>query len=325
MINLFVCVFFFSFADDPGGGGGGGKKEVKNNQRVRSVGPKKSMNSIEIVPIMQTVSSSSSASSPSSSAIDASKSARPSATIDAYQVQNSSNLFNNNQSSTSSCSSSDLKYLHKKFKRIASASVDIDASTAEAAAPSPVNSPPEATTVTTAIATDRSPRFNGYLGKSVPPALTNGDIAMVHKSELLFQQKQHSHGRLSSSAASKNHHRDHNVVTPQPSSIPYANNSDINASCDFSRKKFSANSNANSTGKPTLSSSSSAAAEDGSGSAAATANTPGRYVCPFCQLNCTKPSVLRKHIRAHTNERPYPCVPCGFAFKTKSNLHKHYR
>lgn len=53
--------------------------------------------------------------------------------------------------------------------------------------------------------------------------------------------------------------------------------------------------------------------------------TPGRYVCPFCQLNCAKPSVLQKHIRAHTNERPYPCVPCGFAFKTRSNLYKHRR
>lgn len=58
---------------------------------------------------------------------------------------------------------------------------------------------------------------------------------------------------------------------------------------------------------------------------ASKAPTPGKHVCPFCQLNCTKPSVLRKHIRAHTNERPYPCKPCGFAFKTRSNLYKHHR
>lgn len=51
----------------------------------------------------------------------------------------------------------------------------------------------------------------------------------------------------------------------------------------------------------------------------------GRHVCPYCKLSCAKPSVLQKHIRAHTNERPYPCVPCGFAFKTKSNLYKHRR
>ncbi|XP_030368832.1 uncharacterized protein LOC115619944 isoform X2 [Scaptodrosophila lebanonensis] len=51
----------------------------------------------------------------------------------------------------------------------------------------------------------------------------------------------------------------------------------------------------------------------------------GRYACPFCNLNCAKPSVLQKHIRAHTNERPYPCDTCGIAFKTKSNLYKHCR
>lgn len=56
-----------------------------------------------------------------------------------------------------------------------------------------------------------------------------------------------------------------------------------------------------------------------------TAGSGGRYVCPYCKLSCAKPSVLQKHIRAHTNERPYPCVPCGFAFKTKSNLYKHRR
>lgn len=51
----------------------------------------------------------------------------------------------------------------------------------------------------------------------------------------------------------------------------------------------------------------------------------GRHVCPYCNLSCAKPSVLEKHIRAHTNERPYPCQPCGISFKTKSNLYKHCR
>ncbi|XP_058789258.1 zinc finger protein 236-like [Phymastichus coffea] len=49
------------------------------------------------------------------------------------------------------------------------------------------------------------------------------------------------------------------------------------------------------------------------------------YSCPYCKLSCAKPSVLQKHIRAHTNERPYPCMTCGFAFKTNSNLYKHCR
>ncbi|CAH1110550.1 unnamed protein product [Psylliodes chrysocephalus] len=54
-------------------------------------------------------------------------------------------------------------------------------------------------------------------------------------------------------------------------------------------------------------------------------NTNGKYVCHYCNLVCSKPSVLQKHIRAHTNERPYPCESCGFSFKTKSNLYKHCR
>lgn len=51
----------------------------------------------------------------------------------------------------------------------------------------------------------------------------------------------------------------------------------------------------------------------------------GKYVCPYCNLVCSKPSVLQKHIRAHTNERPYPCESCGSRFKTRSNLYKHCR
>ncbi|KAM6961320.1 uncharacterized protein hivep2b [Aplochiton taeniatus] len=50
---------------------------------------------------------------------------------------------------------------------------------------------------------------------------------------------------------------------------------------------------------------------------------PGKYVCDYCGRACAKPSVLKKHIRSHTGERPYPCLPCGFSFKTKSNLYKH--
>ncbi|XP_062553233.1 uncharacterized protein LOC134218309 isoform X2 [Armigeres subalbatus] len=63
-----------------------------------------------------------------------------------------------------------------------------------------------------------------------------------------------------------------------------------------------------------------------SSSASASGTTiPGKYVCPYCRLNCNKPSVLEKHIRRHTNERPFRCDPCGMAFKTKSNLYKHCR
>ncbi|XP_006839365.1 PREDICTED: zinc finger protein 831 [Chrysochloris asiatica] len=51
----------------------------------------------------------------------------------------------------------------------------------------------------------------------------------------------------------------------------------------------------------------------------------GRYLCPHCGRDCLKPSVLEKHIRSHTGERPFPCDTCGIAFKTQSNLYKHRR
>ncbi|GFO12181.1 Zinc finger protein, partial [Plakobranchus ocellatus] len=51
----------------------------------------------------------------------------------------------------------------------------------------------------------------------------------------------------------------------------------------------------------------------------------GKYKCSYCDITCAKPSVLEKHLRTHTNERPFPCVVCGVSFKTKSNLSKHWK
>lgn len=55
------------------------------------------------------------------------------------------------------------------------------------------------------------------------------------------------------------------------------------------------------------------------------ARKAGKYLCPHCGRDCLKPSVLEKHIRSHTGERPFPCATCGIAFKTQSNLYKHRR
>ncbi|XP_068236771.1 transcription factor HIVEP3 isoform X1 [Palaemon carinicauda] len=51
----------------------------------------------------------------------------------------------------------------------------------------------------------------------------------------------------------------------------------------------------------------------------------GRYVCGACGIRCKKPSMLKKHIRTHTDLRPYACTHCSFSFKTKGNLTKHLR
>ncbi|EYB96292.1 hypothetical protein Y032_0151g2798 [Ancylostoma ceylanicum] len=49
----------------------------------------------------------------------------------------------------------------------------------------------------------------------------------------------------------------------------------------------------------------------------------GRYVCDRCGIRCKKPSMLNKHIKSHTDIRPYKCKECNFSFKTKGNWTKH--
>ncbi|TDH12025.1 hypothetical protein EPR50_G00066670 [Perca flavescens] len=51
----------------------------------------------------------------------------------------------------------------------------------------------------------------------------------------------------------------------------------------------------------------------------------GKYICGECGIRCKKPSMLKKHIRTHTDLRPYICKHCNFAFKTKGNLTKHMK
>ena len=51
----------------------------------------------------------------------------------------------------------------------------------------------------------------------------------------------------------------------------------------------------------------------------------GKYVCEECGIRCKKPSMLKKHIRTHTDLRPYNCQYCKFSFKTKGNLTKHMK
>lgn len=48
-------------------------------------------------------------------------------------------------------------------------------------------------------------------------------------------------------------------------------------------------------------------------------------MCEECGIRCKKPSMLKKHIRTHTDLRPYTCKHCSFSFKTKGNLTKHMK
>jgi human immunodeficiency virus type I enhancer-binding protein len=38
----------------------------------------------------------------------------------------------------------------------------------------------------------------------------------------------------------------------------------------------------------------------------------GKYVCEECGIRCKKPSMLKKHMRTHTDLRPYTCSHCDF-------------
>lgn len=38
----------------------------------------------------------------------------------------------------------------------------------------------------------------------------------------------------------------------------------------------------------------------------------GKYICQECGIRCKKPSMLKKHIRTHTDLRPYTCSYCDF-------------
>ncbi|CAL1540433.1 unnamed protein product, partial [Lymnaea stagnalis] len=51
----------------------------------------------------------------------------------------------------------------------------------------------------------------------------------------------------------------------------------------------------------------------------------GKYICELCGIRCKKPSMLKKHLRTHTDLRPYHCRHCHFSFKTKGNLTKHMK
>lgn len=47
--------------------------------------------------------------------------------------------------------------------------------------------------------------------------------------------------------------------------------------------------------------------------------------CSVCHKHFDRPSLLKRHFRTHTGEKPYICVICSKGFSTSSSLNTHFR
>ncbi|XP_011618431.2 zinc finger and BTB domain-containing protein 8B isoform X2 [Takifugu rubripes] len=47
------------------------------------------------------------------------------------------------------------------------------------------------------------------------------------------------------------------------------------------------------------------------------------HKCPFCPYTAKQKGIMKRHIRCHTGERPYPCPVCGKRFTRQEHLRSH--
>ncbi|KGL76144.1 Zinc finger and BTB domain-containing protein 8A [Tinamus guttatus] len=50
-----------------------------------------------------------------------------------------------------------------------------------------------------------------------------------------------------------------------------------------------------------------------------------RFKCPFCTHTVKRRADLKRHLRCHTGERPYPCEACGKRFTRLEHLRSHFQ